>query len=286
LALARLGDFVDLSKPRIVVMVLCAVAVAAVDAGAQPWAVLHAVLGTALVAISAGAMNHYLERDLDARMERTRNRPLPAGRLAGHEAILFSLAALLAGAAHLLATHGAVCASLALLTWLIYTAVYTPLKRTTSANTWVGAVSGATPVLVGGFAAGTTPGLALASLFLVLFLWQFPHFMAIAWLHRHDYARAGMKMLTVVDSTGIRAGALAVVAALLLIPVSLVPALMPTATNVWIYVTWSLVLGLAQLGCSIGFLMLRSERSARWLLRMSLVYLPSLLLLTMWIRPV
>jgi protoheme IX farnesyltransferase len=158
----------------------------------------------------------------------------------------------------------------------LYVCVYTPLKRRSVANTMVGAVAGALPVLMGWTCQGKPLDLEAAALFVVVFLWQFPHFMAIAWIYRHEYAAAGLKMLPVIDKSGRRAGAQAVLAALALIPVSLIPA--------WhliepVYFAGALALGVGQLLCSVVFLVRRDDGSARRLLRASLVYLPALLAL-------
>ena len=162
---------------------------------------------------------------------------------------------------------------MALATWLIYVLIYTPLKTRSPLNTAVGAVSGALPILIGWTATGApidTRALALAG---VMFLWQFPHFMAIAWLYRGEYARAGHRMLTVVDPTGLRAGAQAVVGALAVVPVSLLLAISPQAGSPTIYCIWTIALGLMQIAAAVAFLVKCDDRSARRLLRASLVYL-------------
>jgi protoheme IX farnesyltransferase len=151
--------------------------------------------------------------------------------------------------------------------------LYTPLKTRTPLNTGVGAVSGALPILIGWTATGAALDMRAWALVAVMFLWQFPHFMAIAWLYREDYARAGQKMLTVVDPTGMRAAAQGIVAALALVPVSLVPALGPDAGSPIIYASWTLALGIAQAAAAVWFMVRRDDNSARWLLRASLVYL-------------
>lgn len=276
--MGRLGDYAELSKPKIIALELVAVTVAAVVSSSgspSPWVVLNALVGTALVGASASAWNQWLERDTDARMERTAERPLPAGRLAAREAAWFGSVAGLVGWAWLACAVNLVAAGLGLVTWVLYVWVYTPLKSRTWLNTVVGAVAGALPVWIGWAAAGGRFGLAAAALFLVVFLWQFPHFMAIAWLYRQQYAAAGMQMLTVVDPSGSRAGAQAFLAALVLLPVSLLPAGMGLAGPA--YLVWALALGLGQLACAARFLGRQDDTSARLLLRASLVYLPALL---------
>jgi protoheme IX farnesyltransferase len=273
---SRLADYVELTKPRIVVLELVTVIVAAHLA--SPWGIdatvlLFTVFGAAMVAASAGAFNQWWEQEADGRMTRTAGRPLPAGRLTPRQVLVFGSITLVIGWAALMIGATAASASVALATWCVYVLAYTPLKARSPLNTAVGAVSGALPILIGWTATGAaidTRALALAA---VIFLWQFPHFMAIAWLHRADYARAGQRMLTVVDTTGIRAGAQAVVGALALVPVSFIPAMAPDAGSSMIYCFWALVLGGMQVAAAVMFLLHRDDHSARRLLRASLVYL-------------
>ncbi|MCI0335533.1 MAG: heme o synthase [Planctomycetes bacterium] len=274
--LVRAADYVELTKPRIVAMELVTVIVAAHLA--SPWGVdrvvlLATVFGAGLVAASAGALNQWWERATDARMPRTANRPLPAGRLTSRRVLLFGAATLIGGLTALAVGANLAAAGMALATWLIYVLAYTPMKTRTPLNTAVGAASGALPILIGWTATGAAIDVRALSLVAVMFLWQFPHFMAIAWLYRTDYARAGQRMLTVVDPTGLRAGAQAVVAALSLIPVSLVPALGPQAGSPVVYFGWALVLGAFQVAAATMFLLDRNDRTARRLLRASLAYL-------------
>jgi protoheme IX farnesyltransferase len=281
---ARVSDYVELSKPRIATLVLVVVATSGyVARWGQPdlLTLVHAVLGTLLVASSASALNQLFERRRDGLMKRTANRPLPAGRLRSAQAALFALATAAVGLAYLCLAVNWLAAMWALATWVIYLAVYTPIKPLTAGNTLVGAVSGALPVLIGWSAVGGTlnahadpRGMAL---FLILFLWQFPHFMAIAWIYRHQYAAAGMQMLTVVEPTGRGAAWQAVTTSLVLIPVSLVPVAMSGGHGAGVYVIITALLGVAQLACAIHFLRQRSERTARRLLRATLLYLPAVL---------
>jgi protoheme IX farnesyltransferase len=275
--MARFADYLELTKPRIVVLELVTVIVAiqiAAPWGIHRWVLLHTVLGAALVAASAGAINQWWERATDARMSRTARRPLPAGRLRSWQVVLFGAATLTLGLIQLVLGVGILTAMLALATWLVYIVAYTPLKTRSPLNTAVGAVSGALPILIGWSATGAAIDVRALALVAVMFLWQFPHFMAIAWLHRADYARAGHQMLTVVDPTGLRAGAQALVAALTLVPVSLVPALSPHAGSATVYCLWATLLGAGQVFAAMLYLIHRNDASARRLLRMSLVYLP------------
>ena len=276
----RWMDYVELTKPRITVMMLVAVAVAAYVANwGQPNLMLlaHTVVATALVASSASASNQWLERFTDRMMSRTARRPLPAGRMSSKEVLVFSAATLVCGTGYLLMVAPWDAAVWAVGTWVVYVVMYTPLKTRSEFNTAVGAVSGAMPLCIGWTAASGGYDLRLAALFLTMFLWQFPHFMAIAWLYRHQYAQAGLKMMTVVEPTGRRAGVQAVLAAGALLPVSLIPAISGPVPGAGWYAALVLLLGVAQLACAVIFFAQRSEESARLLLRASLVYLPALL---------
>ncbi len=287
-AIARkLLAYVELTKPKISLMVLVTVAVAMFVASwgsPSAWLVLNTVLGTALVAASASAINQRLERATDALMRRTAERPLPSGRVGNGEAIMFGAVALAIGLAYLAMAANPLSAAFGALTWIIYVPIYTPLKRRTPFNTVVGAVAGALPTLIGWAAVrgsfSISPaggGIAAATLFLVVYLWQFPHFMAIAWIYRREYATAGLRMLTVVDPSGCRAGSQSVMAALALVPVSLVPVVQHHAGIS--YFAAATILGLAYLTCSIAFCLRRDDVAARRLLRASLIYLPFLLAL-------
>ncbi len=204
---ARLSDYAELGKIRIASLELVVVTVAAsLATGGLPAGSLLVplLLGTTLIAISASAANQWLERDLDARMPRTRSRPLPAGRVSMFEAVSLAAATLLAGVWMLGIFVNWTTATVAIATWIVYVVVYTPLKTRSPLNTAVGAVSGCLPVLIGWTATGAPLSLTAAALTVVLFLWQFPHFMAIAWLYRDDYRAGGFQMLTVVDPSGLR----------------------------------------------------------------------------------
>jgi protoheme IX farnesyltransferase len=285
----RVLDYVELTKPRIAVLELVVVVTAGFVATwgqPSPSSLLAALVGTLLVAASASAANQWIERRQDARMARTAERPLPAGRLTGSEVLVFSAVTVLLGGGELLWCVGPACAGWALLTWVLYVLVYTPLKTRSPANTAVGAVAGALPMLIGWSATGAEIDARAIALVLLLFLWQFPHFMAIAWLYRRDYAQAGYKMLTVVEPSGRRAGWQAVLSALALVPVSIVPLLgLPGAGSV-LYVVGALLLGLGQLALAAAFWQRATDVRARLLLRASLVYLPTLLvmlLLAPWV---
>jgi protoheme IX farnesyltransferase len=281
LASTRLSDYVELTKPRIAVLVLFTVAAGAVLAGGgsvDPLVLLHVLLGTALVAAGASALNQWLERPSDALMKRTENRPLPAGRLQPLEAAAFGAGLGLVGLVYLaVALPQPLAALVAAFTFASYVFVYTPLKRVTSLNTLIGAVPGALPPLIGWAAVrGSLDGPAVA-LFAILFFWQVPHFLAIAWIYRDDYGRAGLRMLPVGDRGGKLTGRQMVNYCLALIAASLMPVAGGTAGP--LYLAGALVLGLGFLACAVTFWRAGTTANARRVLRASLVYLPALLVL-------
>jgi len=201
----------------------------------SPWSVLHAVVGTLLIAASGSALNQAIERWLDARMSRTQDRPLPSRRLSTTEVVVFGTVTFCVGVVYLATAIGPATAWIGIATWVLYVWIYTPLKTRTWTNTIVGAVAGAMPVLIGWYATGAPTHLWIVSLFGTLFLWQFPHFMAIAWLYRKEYAKGGMKMLPVIDPSGYWSGIEAVVTAVALIPVIIAPAWVLEGPIRWIY---------------------------------------------------
>ncbi|MGZ3356814.1 MAG: heme o synthase, partial [Isosphaeraceae bacterium] len=283
-ALAAAGNkvaaYVSLTKPRIVVMVLVTVGVGfllGARGSAHPATLSLTLLGTALVAGGASTLNQWMERARDARMRRTANRALPRGRLGAVEAASFGVGLGLAGTAILLWGANWLAAAVAVSTLLLYVFVYTPLKPWTTLNTAIGAIPGALPPVIGWAAATETLGIEAFSLFLIVFLWQFPHFLAIAWIYREDYARGGLKMLPGADPQGALTGRQATIYALALIPAGLLPATIGLAGPV--YFVGALVLGLLYLVVAIQFWTGVSESTARRLLRMSFFYLPLVLLL-------
>ncbi len=242
--------------------------------------VINAVLGTALVAGGASALNMLIERKRDARMRRTENRPLPAGRLQPLEVLLFGLALGIIGVVYLaLALPTPYAAIVAAITFIWYVCLYTPLKPYTTLNTLVGAVPGALPPVIGYVAARGSVTMETLALFLIVFVWQLPHFLAIAWIYRDDYARAGHRMVPVVDPDGRRTGFQMIAYCLLLLPVSLMPLGLNVAHS--FYLVGALLLGFAFLRSAWVFSRLRSVAAARSVLRLSLVYLPGLLVVLM-----
>ncbi|MHC4931432.1 MAG: heme o synthase [Planctomycetota bacterium] len=273
-------DYIELTKPRLTTFVLIVVFVGgwlAAAGHADLLTLLHAVVGTGLVACGASALNMLVERTSDARMRRTWNRPLPAGRLQPRDVLVFGVVVAVAGVVQLALGTTLLAAALALLNLVTYVAVYTPLKRVTTLNTHVGAIPGAMPALIGWAAVRGTLEPGAWMLFLIVFVWQLPHFLSVAWLYREDYERGGFKMLPILDRDGAATGRQAVLGSLALLPVSLLAVLW--GLSGWAYLVGALLLGLLFLRRSIAFALDRSPAAARLLMRASLLYLPLLLVL-------
>jgi heme o synthase len=272
--------FLELTKPRITQLVLLTAAAGFyLGAGGAVDLLLlfHTLVGTALVAAGTNAFNQVRERDLDARMHRTRGRPLPSGRLSPRAAGLFAGVISFAGVVYLAVAVNLLTASLAGLTLASYVLLYTPLKTKTSLNTLIGAVPGALPIVGGWTAAGGALGPAVLALFWILFLWQLPHFLALAWIYREDYRRGGFAMLAVNDPDGRQTGSMALLYAVALVPVSLLPTFLGV-TGAW-YFFGALLLGVAYTVAAAA--MTRSVTTARaWrVFLVSVIYLPALLTL-------
>jgi len=279
IAIARrsnpVGDYIALTKPRLNLLVVATSAAGYyLGAPAVPHliAMAPAVAGTALVAAGAAVLNQVYERDTDRLMRRTRTRPLPDGRIAIAEARAFGSALAAAGVTLLALAANHLAALLALSTLVIYLIVYTPMKRRSSSATLVGAVPGALPPLIGWAAARGHLSPGAWALFAIVFLWQIPHFMAIAWLYRDDYRNAGFPMLPVVEPEGTRTGRQAVLYAALLLPVSVAPTWL--GVSGWGYFWLAVILGLGLFWLSVRFAARRTERSARELFFGSIAYLP------------
>jgi protoheme IX farnesyltransferase len=277
---ARVGaaaDYLELTKPRITLMVVLTafVGYALGATGSVLTGRLAATLvGTALVAAGASCLNMVLERRTDSLMLRTRTRPLPAGRLRPPEALAFGLALTTTGLALLAWRTGALAAAVAFVTWASYLFLYTPLKTRTSFSTVVGALPGALPPVIGWAAARghLEPGAFV--LFAIVFLWQIPHFLAIAWIYRDDYARGGLPMLPVLDPDGRLTGRQAVANTLALLLVSLVPTAAGLAGTA--YLVGAVILGLGFTAVAVRAAVLRTPRAARWLFVASILYLIAL----------
>ena len=277
----RLADLAELTKPRITLMVAVTTAAGFVMASAGSLASLDLVLlanalaGTALVAAGASALNQVWERDVDGRMRRTAQRPLPSGRLDPDVALLWAVGLAVAGVSWLALSVNLLTSLLGALTLAGYVFVYTPMKRLSSLSTVVGAVPGAVPPMMGWTAARDVLEPGAWALFGILFLWQLPHFLAIAWMYRADYERGGMPMLPVLDPAGTRTGRQAVLYALALVPVSLLPT--PLGLTGAVYFAGALVLSLGFLAASWSFQRQRTNGTAKQLLLVSVVYLPAVL---------
>ena len=272
------ADFVALTKPRVVLMVLVTTLMGydvALTGPADYLRMIHLLIGSLLAAGGTLALNQYGERDLDARMDRTRARPLPAGRLQPLEAWLFGVALTVIGTAYLAALVNPLAALVTLATTILYLFAYTPLKRRTPLCTLVGAVAGALPPVAGWAAARGDVAPGSWVLFAILFLWQLPHTLAIARLYRDDYARAGVRVLPVVDPDGASTERQVVLACVALVSVSLLPAVAGWTGP--IYLAGALVLGLAFSAVGVEQALVPSPRAARHVLLASLIYLPLLL---------
>jgi protoheme IX farnesyltransferase len=276
----RASDYAALAKPRLNILVVASAMAGYVMAGgdtANVPALLWTVIGTALVAGGASALNQTIERDADSLMRRTRLRPLPDGRLSAVEALAFGLLLSAAGLVILAGGVNLLAAEVALATLASYALIYTPLKRRTSYATVIGAIPGALPPVIGWAAAGNTLSQGAWVLFGIVFLWQLPHFLAIAWMYREDYARAGFPMLPVIEPDGRSTARQAVIYTAALVPLALAPTLVGMSGT--IYFAGALILTLVFLGISIRFAMSRSVQDARRLFFASITYLPILWIL-------
>lgn len=270
----------ELMKPRIVTMVLVTTAIGYyLGAGGFGGLVnlLLTLIGTGLAAGGSAALNNYLERDIDAHMPRTMNRVLPSGQIDPAVALAFGVLMVLAGVSLLAWLVNLLAAFLVLLTAFLYVLVYTPLKKLTWWNTPVGAIPGALPPMVGWAAAADELSAGAWILFAILFIWQHPHFYAIAWMYRDDYARAGFKMLSVIDPTGRRLFRQAIVFSLVLIPVSML--LYWLGVTGELYFIGAIFTGAAMLAAAVFMWNLRTLAAARRVLMTSVIYLPALLVL-------
>ena len=279
-ARARTSDFVTLAKPRLNLLVVgsavAGYAMAGGDSG-QVFRLLSTILGTGLVAGGASAYNQILERDADALMQRTRLRPLPDGRLQVGEALLFATALSSLGLATLAVGVNALCALVALATLVSYVVIYTPLKRVTSFATVIGAIPGALPPVIGWVAGREELSQGAWLLFGIVFLWQLPHFLSIAWMFRDDYARAGFVMLPVLEPDGRSTGRQTVIYAAALVPMSLAPTLIGLTGRA--YFAGALALAAIFMTLAVKFALSRSRTDAKRLFFGSIIYLPLLWIL-------
>jgi heme o synthase len=272
---SRTSDFVTLTKPRLNLLVVATTAggyYLGAGPGANAIGLAHVTLATALVAGGSAAFNQVMERKVDALMDRTRRRPVAEGRLSPRDALVFAAALSLAGLLWLALATTLLASIVALVTLLTYVVLYTPLKLRTTFATVVGAIPGALPPMIGWAAATDTLSREAWVLFAIIFLWQMPHFLAIAWLFKDDYARAGFRMLPVLEPDGRSTGYQVAAYASALLPVSMVPSLMGLTGPAYFAV--SLILGVAFLVVSLRFAVSRTRRDARVLFFTSIAYLP------------
>jgi protoheme IX farnesyltransferase len=277
-AAARAADWVALTKPRLNLLVLITTLAGlylAEPAGVSPALLFHTLVGSALVAGGAAALNQVLERATDALMRRTRSRPLPAGRLGTAEGSLLGAVLSIVGLVELAVFTNTTAAIVAAVTLGSYVFLYTPLKTRTSLATLIGAVPGALPPVIGWTAATGVISVPALVLFGIVFLWQMPHFLAIAWMYRDDYARAGIPLLPVLEPDGRRTGNQALLYSAVLWPVSLLPAVVGLAGLP--YSAIATVLGFLYIGLSVRFAQERSQGTARQLFLFSILYLALLL---------
>jgi protoheme IX farnesyltransferase len=279
-------DYIELTKPRITWLILMSTGIGyffGMRGGLNLWSLLHTVLGTGLIASGTAALNQWSEREADFKMRRTKDRPIPSGRLNATRALLFGIALSIAGFVDLWLGCNLLAALLGAATLFSYLFLYTPLKQRTPLSTTVGAFPGAMPPMIGYAAASGAITAEAWVLFGILFLWQFPHFYSIAWMYRDDYARAGIRMLPVVKPDGRRTAAEIVVYGLALIPVSLVPTMLGMSGR--IYLIGALAAGLFFLYSGVRVARERTILRARYVLLVSVFYLPIIYGLMLLDRP-
>ncbi len=279
-------DYLQLTKARLSLLVVSTTAVGfwlGMRSGEQLVLLPPVCVGTALVAGGANALNQWMEREPDALMQRTHNRPLPAKRMAPLVAYRFGVGLSVAGLVILAAMVNLLTVGIAAVGWISYVLIYTPLKRRTPLCTLVGAIPGAVPPMIGWAAARTGLDVSAWALFFLLFVWQLPHFLSLAVLHREDYARAGFPMLPLVETDGLVTARQTVLYGLALLPVSLFPTLVGLAGTGYFY--GALALSLAFLVVAVRAAWQRSPQSAQVLFRASVLYLPLLLGMLAWDRP-
>jgi protoheme IX farnesyltransferase len=273
----KLMAYVELTKPRITFLIVLTAAAGfclGARGGLDYLLFAHAMIGIGLLSSGIAALNQYMERDLDARMRRTALRPLPTGKLAAMEAFAFGAGLTVLAEAYLALLVNPLSAFLGLFVIVGYLFMYTPLKTRTTLSTVVGAFPGAMPPLIGWAAASNNVTAGAWELFAILFLWQFPHFLAIAWMYREDYERAGIVMLPVVEPEGRITGRQIVAYTVMLLPVSLLPVLSGISGMVYFY--GAIALGLLFLYSSLSAAISKSRQHARRLLLASVIYLPLL----------
>ena len=279
----KLGAYIALTKPDVSLLVLMTTAAGFYMGarGPMPWLhMLHVIFGTMMIAAGTAALNHYIERESDRFMRRTASRPLPTGQLTPAEALRFGLGLALVGAVDLYYSAGPIACLLGVFTSLSYLLAYTPLKKRTVWATFIGAIPGAIPPMIGWTAATGKLGTGAWLLFAILFLWQFPHFHAISWMYREDYARAGILMLPVVDKDGTRTFRQIVLYAASLVAVSLLPAIMGFAGMLYFFGALVTSTGLVQV--CLWAASAKTNTRAKWLMHATVLHIPILLGLMMY----
>ena len=274
----RANAYVALTKPDVSFLVLITTAAGYYMGARGPIAwlhMLHTIFGTMLIAAGTAALNHYIERDSDRYMRRTASRPLPSGVLQPRSALAFGMLLAIAGAVDLFLAAGPLASGLGVATCVAYLLAYTPLKKRTVWATFVGAFPGAIPPMIGWAAASGSLDRGAWLLFAILFLWQFPHFHAIAWMYREDYARAGILMLPVVDKQGTRTFRQIILAAAALVAVSLLPALIGLAGVLYFF--GALVISTALVQVCLWAASTKSNVRAKWLMHATVLHIPLLL---------
>jgi len=280
---SRAGAYVALTKPDVSLLVLMTTGAGFYMGSRGPvdWLRLaHTVFGTMLIAAGTAALNHYIERDSDRYMRRTAGRPLPSGVLKPNEALVFGVGLAVVGAADLWLAGGALASILGIVTCVSYLFAYTPLKKRTVWATFVGAFPGAVPPMIGWAAATGSLDRGAWVLFAILFLWQFPHFHAIAWMYRDDYSRAGILMLPVVDKDGTRTFRQIILTSIGLIGIGLLPSLLGLAGVLYFF--GALVISTALLQVCLWAASSKSNARAKWLMHATVLYIPLLLGLMMY----
>jgi len=280
---SRAGAYLTLTKPDVSFLVLMTTGAGYYMGARGPvdWLrLLHTVFGTMLIAAGTAALNHYIERDSDRYMRRTASRPLPSGQLQPKEALLFGVGLAIAGAVDLWLASGFLASVLGVVTCVSYLLAYTPLKKRTVWATFVGAFPGAVPPMIGWAAATGSLDRGAWALFAILFLWQFPHFHAIAWMYREDYSRAGILMLPVVDQDGSRTFRQIILTAIGLIGIGLLPSLLGLTGVVYFF--GALVVSTGLLQVCLWAASSKSNVRAKWLMHATVLHIPILLGLMMY----
>lgn len=276
----KILDYIALTKFRLLMMVLITAAIGYYVASIGPinfWLMSHLIIGTGLIGAGANSLNQYYEREADQKMERTKNRPLPAQRLTPNEAKIFGLIITLLGVVELYIWANPLTAQLGIFSWAFYLFLYTPLKQKTILNTWVGAVPGAIPPVMGWTAARGTLDTESLSLFAILYFWQLPHFFAISWMCQEDYRRGGFRMLSFDDNDGRLTSKQMLINVILLLFVSISPYLSKQFGDYYLYS--AILLGSMYLLSVFSFIGHRDRNSARLVFFASIIYLPLLLIM-------